>query len=212
MFNELQPLPTDPILGLMAEFKADPNPNKVDLSVGIYKNEVGDTPVLNSVKKAEAFRLEQEQSKAYLGIAGNLDYNQLITQLIFGEHQVIDSGRVMTSQTPGGTGSLRIAGEFIKRFNPSATIWVTNPTWANHNAIFGSIGLTVKEFDYFNFETMGLKFENTVETLNQIPKGDVVLLHACCHNPSGMDLNLEQWQIVADIAKQQGFTILEISG
>ena len=208
MFDQLQPVPTDPILGLMAEFKADTNPKKVDLSVGVYKDEIGDTPVLQAVKKAEAFRLENEQSKAYLGLAGNLDFNEKITNLLFGEHQIIESGRVKTAQTPGGTGSLRVAAEFIKRANPNATIWVTNPTWANHFSIFSAAGLETKEFPYFDFETMGLKFEETVEALQQVPAGDVVLFHACCHNPSGMDLNLEQWQTVADIAKRQGFTFL----
>ena len=208
MFDQLQPVPTDPILGLMAEYKADTNPNKVDLSVGVYKDEQGNTPVLQAVKQAEAFRLKNEQSKAYLGLAGNLEFNEQITSLLFGYHQIIESGRVKTAQTPGGTGSLRVAAEFIKRANPSASIWVTNPTWANHFSIFKAAGLEVKEFPYFDFETMGLKFEETVAALSQVPAGDVVLFHACCHNPSGMDLNLEQWQTVADIAKQQGFTFL----
>ena len=208
MFDQLQPVPTDPILGLMAEYKADTNPKKVDLSVGVYKDEQGNTPVLQAVKQAEAFRLKNEQSKAYLGLAGNLEFNQQITNLLFGEHQIIESGRVKTAQTPGGTGSLRVAAEFIKRANPNATIWVTNPTWANHFSIFKAAGLEVKEFPYFDFDTMGLKFDETVEALSQVPAGDVVLFHACCHNPSGMDLNIEQWQTVANIAKQQGFTFL----
>ncbi len=208
MFDQLQPVPTDPILGLMAEFKADNNPKKVDLSVGVYKDEVGNTPVLKAVKEAEAYRLKNETSKAYLGLAGNLEFNNAITNLLFGEHQVVEAGRVKTAQTPGGTGSLRVAAEFIKRANPEATIWVTNPTWANHMSIFNAAGLQVKEFPYFDFETMGLKFEETKAALSQIPAGDVVLFHACCHNPSGMDLNLEQWQTVADIAKEQGFTFL----
>lgn len=208
MFDQLQSVPTDPILGLMAEFKADQNPNKVDLSVGVYKDEVGNTPVLKSVKKAEAHRLANETSKSYLGLAGNPDFNTAITNLIFGEHQIVDSSRVKTAQTPGGTGSLRVAAELIKRANPDATIWVTNPTWANHLSIFKAAGLKVAEFPYFDFDTMGLKFDQTVETLSKVPAGDVVLFHACCHNPSGMDLNLEQWQTVADIAKQQKFTFL----
>lgn len=208
MFDQLQPVPTDPILGLMTEFKADTNPKKVDLSVGVYKDEVGNTPVLQSVKKAEAFRLANETSKSYLGLAGNVDFNAMITQLLFGDHQIIDTSRVKTAQTPGGTGSLRVAAELIKRSNPDATIWVTNPTWANHLSIFKAAGLKVEEFPYFDFDTMGLKFDQTVETLSKVPAGDVVLFHACCHNPSGMDLNIEQWQVVADIAKQQKFTFL----
>jgi len=208
MFNQLQPVPTDPILGLMTEYKADNNPKKVDLSVGVYKNEQGDTPVLAAVKQAEQFRLTNEQSKAYLGMAGDVKFNDLITDLLFGEHEVINSGRVKTAQTPGGTGSLRVAAEFIARCNPTAKVWVTNPTWANHISIFTAAGLQVEAFPYFDFDTMGLKFNETVETLSKVPAGDIVLLHACCHNPSGMDLNLEQWQVIADIAKQQGFTIL----
>lgn len=208
MFNQLQPVPTDPILGLAQEYRADPNPRKVDLTVGVYKNEQGDTPVLKAVKHAEEQRYKHESSKAYLGMAGNLEFNDLMTQLVFGEHDVVAAKRVKTAQTPGGTGSLRVAAEFLKRCNPNATVWVTDPTWANHHSIFGAAGLGVKTFPYFDFDTMGLKFDAMVETLSQVPAGDVVLLHACCHNPSGMDLNLEQWQVVADLAKEQGFTVL----
>lgn len=208
MFNQLQPVPTDPILGLVTEYKADTNPKKVDLSVGVYKNEVGNTPVLAAVKKAEEHRLNNEQTKAYLGMAGDVKFNELITNLLFGESDAVNSGRVKTAQTPGGTGALRVAAEFIARCNPSAKVWVTNPTWANHISIFNAAGLQVEEFPYFNFETMGLKFDQTIEALSKVPSGDIVLLHACCHNPSGMDLNIQQWQTVADIAKKQGFTIL----
>lgn len=208
MFDQLQPVPTDPILGLVAQYKADNNPKKIDLSVGVYKDEIGNTPVLKAVKEAESHRLANEQSKAYLGIAGNQNFNDLITKLIFGEHQIIESGRVKTAQTPGGTGALRVAAEFIKRANPSATIWATDPTWANHHAIFNAAGLETKSFPYFDFETMGLKFDEMIATLSEIPAGDVVLFHACCHNPSGLDLTIEQWQAVADVAKQQGFTFL----
>lgn len=208
MFEQLKPVPTDPILGLMSEYKADTNPKKVDLSVGVYKNETGDTPVMRAVKKAEKIRLETETTKSYLGLAGDVQYNELMTSLVFGDHATVKANRIKTAQTPGGTGSLRVAAEFIKRSNPNASIWVTNPTWANHFSIFGAAGLETKEFPYFDFDTMGLKFDEMVSTLNTVPAGDVVLLHACCHNPSGMDLTLEQWQIVADISKKQGFTFL----
>ena len=208
MFEQLKPVPTDPILGLMSEYKADTNPKKVDLSVGVYKNQTGDTPVMRAVKKAEQIRLETETTKSYLGLAGDVQYNELMTSLVFGDHATVKANRIKTAQTPGGTGSLRVAAEFIKRSNPNASIWVTNPTWANHFSIFGAAGLETKEFPYFDFDTMGLKFDEMVSTLNTVPAGDVVLLHACCHNPSGMDLTLEQWQIVADISKKQGFTFL----
>ncbi|MCQ8877285.1 aspartate/tyrosine/aromatic aminotransferase [Pseudoalteromonas shioyasakiensis] len=208
MFSELKPLPTDPILGLMAAYKQDTNPNKIDLGVGVYKDEQGNTPVLNAVKKAEAFRLENEISKSYIGLAGNLDFCQKMENLLLGEHQALLANRVRTAQAPGGTGALRVAAEFIARCNPSATIWVTNPTWANHISLFEAAGLTVKEYPYYDYENKDLLFDDMINTLKQVPKGDVVLVHACCHNPSGMDLNETQWNTVAELAKEVGFTPL----
>ena len=208
MFSVLKPLPTDPILGLMAAYKKDTNPNKIDLGVGVYKDEHGNTPVLNAVKKAEAFRLENETSKSYIGLAGNLDYCQKMEQLLLGEHQALLANRVRTAQAPGGTGALRVAAEFIKRCNTDATVWVTTPTWANHISLFEAAGLTVKEYPYYDYENKDLLFDEMINTLKQVPKGDVVLLHACCHNPSGMDLNEAQWNTVAELAKEVGFTPL----
>ncbi|WP_421419423.1 amino acid aminotransferase [Pseudoalteromonas lipolytica] len=208
MFSELKPLPTDPILGLMAAFKQDTNPNKIDLGVGVYKDEQGNTPVLKAVKKAEAFRLENETSKSYIGLAGNLDYCQKMENLLLGEHPALLANRVRTAQAPGGTGALRVAAEFIKRCNKDATVWVTTPTWANHISLFEAAGLTVKEYPYYNYENKDLLFDEMINTLKQVPKGDVVLFHACCHNPSGMDLNAEQWSTVADLAVEVGFTPL----
>ncbi|BDF94912.1 MULTISPECIES: amino acid aminotransferase [Pseudoalteromonas] len=208
MFSVLKPLPTDPILGLMAAYKQDTNPNKIDLGVGVYKDEFGNTPVLSAVKKAEAFRLENETSKSYIGLAGNLDFCQKMENLLLGEHQALLANRVRTAQAPGGTGALRVAAEFIARCNPNATIWVTNPTWANHISLFEAAGLTVKEYPYYDYENKDLLFDEMIATLKQVPKGDVVLVHACCHNPSGMDLNETQWNTVAELAKEVGFTPL----
>ncbi|OHU87491.1 MULTISPECIES: amino acid aminotransferase [Pseudoalteromonas] len=208
MFSELKPLPTDPILGLMAAYKQDTNPNKIDLGVGVYKDEQGDTPVLRAVKKAEAFRLENEKTKSYIGLAGNLDFCHKMESLLLGEHSALLANRVRTAQTPGGTGALRVAAEFIKRCNTNATVWVTTPTWANHISLFEAAGLQVKEYPYYDYENKGLLFDEMIAALKQVPKGDIVLLHACCHNPSGMDLNAEQWQVVADLAKEVGFTPL----
>lgn len=208
MFSELKPLPTDPILGLMAAYKQDTNPNKIDLGVGVYKDEQGNTPVLKAVKKAEAFRLENETTKSYIGLAGNLDFCQKMETLLLGEHSTLLANRVRTAQAPGGTGALRVAAEFIKRCNTDATVWVTTPTWANHISLFEAAGLTVKEYPYYDYENKGLLFDEMIDSLKQVPKGDVVLLHACCHNPSGMDLNEEQWKIVAELAKEVGFTPL----
>jgi aspartate aminotransferase len=208
MFSVLKPLPTDPILGLMAAYKQDTNPNKIDLGVGVYKDEQGNTPVLKAVKKAEAFRLDNEASKSYIGLAGNLDYCQKMEQLLLGEHQALLANRVRTAQAPGGTGALRVAAEFIKRCNADATVWVTNPTWANHISLFEAAGLTVKEYPYYDYENKDLLFDEMIDTLKKVPKGDVVLVHACCHNPSGMDLNETQWHTVAELAKEVGFTPL----
>ncbi|MBE0362607.1 aspartate aminotransferase [Pseudoalteromonas ulvae UL12] len=208
MFSILKPLPTDPILGLMAAYRQDTNPNKIDLGVGVYKDELGNTPVLKAVKKAEAFRLENETSKSYIGLAGDLGFCSKIEQQLLGEHRALLANRVRTAQAPGGTGALRVAAEFVVRCNPNATVWVTTPTWANHISLFEAAGLTVKEYPYYDYENKGLLFDEMIETLKQVPKGDIVLLHACCHNPSGMDLNLEQWEIVADIAADVGFTPL----
>lgn len=205
MFSKLTQLPPDPILGLSVKFKADTNPNKIDLGAGIYKDEKGNTPVLSCVKAAEKFQLENEMSKAYLGSAGSALFNEKITALMLGDHKVIRENRIRTVSTPGGTGALRTAGEFIKACTPGATIWVSNPTWANHQGVFTAAGLNVKTYPYYDYENKCIDFDAMLAALKQVSKDDAVLLHACCHNPSGMDLNKEQWQIVAELAKQIGF-------
>ena len=208
MFSRLQPVATDPILGLMAAYKEDPNPLKVDLGVGVYKDESGHTAVLDCVKKAEKLRLDLEDSKTYIGMAGDLSFNAHIEKLAFGPHKVLLEGRTTTAHTPGGTGALRVAAEFIKKANPDATIWVTNPTWANHISMFQAAGLKVKEYAYYDYATKGLQEDAMFAGLATVPAGDVVLVHACCHNPSGMDLNFAQWQKFTALAKERGFTPL----
>lgn len=205
MFSQLKQLPADPILGLSTKYKADTNPNKIDLGAGIYKDEAGNTPVLACVKTAEKFRVENETSKAYLGSAGSELFNERMSALILGDHKVISEQRIRTISTPGGTGALRIAGEFIKTCKPGATIWLSNPTWANHQGVFTAAGLNVKTYPYYDYENKCLDFAAMVEALKLIPENDAVLLHACCHNPSGMDLSTEQWQQVAKLAQQRGF-------
>ncbi|MDX2367489.1 MAG: aminotransferase class I/II-fold pyridoxal phosphate-dependent enzyme, partial [Colwellia sp.] len=205
MFSQLKQLPADPILGLSVKFKADINPNKIDLGAGIYKDELGITPVLACVKAAEQFRVDNEGSKAYISSAGSALFNTKMTELILGDHKVITENRIKTVSTPGGTGALRIAGEFIKKCTPGATIWVSNPTWANHKGVFEAAGLIVKTYPYYDYENNCLDFPAMLEAFKKIPKDDAVLLHACCHNPSGMDLSKEQWQQVADVSKQVGF-------
>ena len=205
MFSELQQRPADPILGLSVKFKADAKPDKIDLGAGIYKDEAGHTPVLQCVKAAEKYLLENETSKAYIGSAGSALFNKKITALNLGQHRVIRENRIRTISTPGGTGALRVAGEFINTCSAGATIWVSNPTWANHAGVFTAAGLTVKTYPYYDYDNKCLDFAGMVAALKQVTAGDAVLLHACCHNPSGMDLNKDQWQQLAELAKDIGF-------
>ena len=192
--------PADPILGLTDTFKADPRQDKVNLGVGIYKDEAGQTPVLQSVKKAEALLLEQEKTKNYLGIEGVQTYNRVVQELLFGEgSDLVTSGRAATAQAPGGTGALRIAAEFLLRNTPSRTVWVSNPTWANHQNIFETAGLTVKEYGYYNASAHDIDFDGMMTDLANAQAGDIILLHGCCHNPTGIDLTLTQWELVANL-------------
>lgn len=200
IFSQVLLAPADPILGLTDTFKADPRQDKVNLGVGIYKDEAGQTPVLASVKKAEAILLEQEKTKNYLGIEGVQAYNRVVQTLLFGEGSaLISSGRAATAQAPGGTGALRIAAEFLLRNTDSHTIWVSNPTWANHQNIFETAGLTVKEYGYYKVEAHDIDFDTMMTDLSHANAGDVVLLHGCCHNPTGIDLTLAQWELVAQL-------------
>ncbi|MFB2727263.1 amino acid aminotransferase [Shewanella mangrovisoli] len=209
MFNSLVAMPADPILGLLTQYREDSHPQKVDLGVGVYKDPAGNTPILNCVKKAEKFRLDTETTKVYIGPTGSPQFNTLITELAFGsDHSAIITNRIRTVSTPGGTGALRVAGDFIKRCNPNAVLWVSDPTWANHTGLFEAAGITVKTYPYYDYDTKSLKFDEMLSALAQVGPNDVVLFHACCHNPSGMDLTTEQWDKVVALTKEQGFTPL----
>lgn len=207
MFEELKPLNPDPILGLINEYKADNNPQKVDLGVGVYRNEQGRTPILEAVREAELRGIKKETTKEYLGGAGEIAYNEAMIKLLFGkDHPVVKDGRVRAVQTPGGCGALRVGAELVARCNPKATIWVSSPTWANHIPLLGEAGLEIKEYPYYDHETHEIEFDAMMETLSHVGEGDLVLLHGCCHNPSGADLNEEQWHAVAKLANLKGFT------
>lgn len=209
MFSTLKPVKTDPILGLMAAFREDRNPLKVDLGVGVYRDEQGHTGILDCVKTAERYRLENETTKTYVGMAGDEGFNQRMAGLMLGEdHTVLAARRLRTVQAPGGTGALRVAAEFIKRCNANSVIWVSTPTWANHLDLFSAAGMAVREYPYYDYQNHGLLFDDMMTSLEQAGKDDIVLLHACCHNPSGMDLSREQWGQVCDLAKAKGFTPL----
>lgn len=209
MFNSLIAMPADPILGLLTQYREDSHPQKVDLGVGVYKDPTGVTPILSCVKKAEKFRLDTETTKVYIGPTGSPQFNTLMTELAFGAgHSAIIANRIRTVSTPGGTGALRVAGDFIKRCNPNAVLWVSDPTWANHIGLFEAAGITVKTYPYYDYDSKSLKFDEMLAALSQVSPDDVVLFHACCHNPSGMDLTTEQWDKVVALTKEQGFTPL----
>lgn len=209
MFNSLIAMPADPILGLLTQYREDTHPQKVDLGVGAYKDPTGVTPILSCVKKAEKFRLDTETTKVYIGPTGSPQFNTLMTELAFGAgHSAIIANRIRTVSTPGGTGALRVAGDFIKRCNPNAVLWVSDPTWANHIGLFEAAGITVKTYPYYDYDSKSLKFDEMLAALSQVSPDDVVLFHACCHNPSGMDLTTEQWDKVVALTKEQGFTPL----
>ena len=208
MFQSLPALPADPILGLMASYRADSNPKKIDLGIGVYKNETGDTPVMTAVKKAEGMILDSQTTKSYVGPTGAAGYNAIVAELLLGKSLNDSLGkRRVTVQSPGGCGGLRLAAEFIKSANPDATVWVSNPTWANHVPLLGSAGLKIAEYPYYDYDSHSVKFDAMIECLSKIDSGDIVLLHGCCHNPCGADLNQEQWQQVRDVALKQGFTV-----
>lgn len=202
MFETITPAPPDPILGLTEAFNKDTNPNKVNLGQGVYKDADGNTPVLRSVKTAEARMLADEQTKDYLGIDGLAAYDRLVQELIFGaEHAIVQEARAVTAQTPGGTGALRVAADLMAKMKPGAGVWVSEPTWPNHPSVFKAAGLEVKTYPYFDAATNGVAFETMLAALRAIPEGDVLLLHGCCHNPTGVDLNAEQWGAVADVVR-----------
>ncbi|MDO6685876.1 MULTISPECIES: amino acid aminotransferase [unclassified Agarivorans] len=201
MFERVTAAPADPILGLTEAFKADPRPNKINLGVGIYKNEAGQTPVLATVKIAEKQLLENEATKSYLSIEGNPAYGTEVQKLLFGENsEIVTSQRGFTAQSPGGTGALHNAAEFAYNHLGVRTVWVSNPTWANHGNIFKALGLEVKAYDYYNAETKDLDFDAMLSSLEHVAEGDLVLFHGCCHNPTGIDPTTEQWQQLASLA------------
>ncbi|MEQ8955974.1 MAG: amino acid aminotransferase [Gammaproteobacteria bacterium] len=208
MFQSLKSLPADPILGLMAAYRADNNPRKIDLGIGVYKDEHGNTPVMSSVKKAEDKILATQSTKSYVGPTGAQDFNETVATMILGSslHQSL-GGRRVTIQAPGGCGGLRLAAEFIKKASPDATVWVSDPTWANHVPLLGTAGLKIEQYPYYNYNTHSVRFDEMMACLGQVSSGDVVLLHGCCHNPCGADLSREQWQALTELALNNGFTV-----
>ena len=207
MLQALQQLPPDPILGLSAACRADPNPHKVDLTIGIYMDEKGLCPVFEAVQLAQRTLMEEETTKAYLAAAGDESFNTGLQQLVLGtDSAALREGRVTSIQTPGGCGALRIGAEIVHAAAPNANVWVSDPTWPVHIPLLGSVGLEFRTYRYYDPTSHGVNFDGMVEDLKNAVAGDVVLLHGCCHNPCGADLTLAQWEVIAQLAEKQGFT------
>lgn len=207
MFENFEAAPPDPILGLTEAFRKDPNPAKINLGMGVYADDTGGTPTLTCIVEAEKILATRATSGGgYLPMTGLAEYDSHVVELLFGARSELAlSGRAPAAQTPGGTGALRVAGEFIKRMLPGAKIWMSNPTWANHEGIFAAAGLATATYPYYDMKSKGLDFGGMMAALRQVPAGDAVLLHACCHNPSGMDPDAAQWRELAELAVERGF-------
>ena len=204
-FEKIVAAPADPILGLTEEFKNDPRTDKINLGVGIYKTNDGVTPILKCVKKAEEIIFKEETTKSYLPIVGTPEYGKLVRELVFGkDSEVIASDRARTTQAPGGTGALRIGADFLKQQSVTAKIWISDPACANHFQVFGKAGLETAKYRYYDKNTRALDFEGMKEDLKNAKAGDAVLIHACCHNPSGMDPNAAQWEELAKLVADLG--------
>ncbi|MDO4431063.1 MAG: amino acid aminotransferase [Lonepinella koalarum] len=206
MFEHIKAAPADPILGLGEAFKAENRSPKINLGIGVYKDAHGNTPIMKAVKAAEGRLFELETSKNYLAIDGVAEFNLHTKELLFGkDSDIVKQVRAKTVQSLGGTGALRIAAEFVKRQTKAQNVWISNPTWPNHNAIFNAVGMTIREYRWYDAERKALDWDNLIADLSQAGEGDVVLLHGCCHNPTGIDPTPEQWKILADMSAEKGW-------
>jgi len=203
MFEKIERVPGDAILGLIEAYNQDSNPQKVDLGVGVYRDPNGNTPIMRAVKQAEARLLESETTKSYIGSHGDPRYGKAILSLVLGPGSpVLAANRASATQSPGGTGALRLAADFIRTQLPGKSVWLSNPTWPNHIGIFEGAEIPIQRYPYVDSDNR-LDFDGMLAALNQIPHGDVVLLHACCHNPSGFDLNQDQWRQVLAVVQER---------
>ena len=204
IFANLEQLPPDPILGVTAAFRADPSPDKTDLGVGVYRDDRGETPVPAAVRDAERAMLAEQRTKTYVGPAGNPEFNQRIVELALGPLAAELRERTATIQTVGGCGALRLGAELIRASRPEAVVHVSDPTWANHEPLLGTSGLSLARYPYYDPETRGVAFEAMRDHFARLPVGSVVLLHACCHNPTGADLAPDEWRSLGDVIESRG--------
>ncbi len=213
LFKDLKALPEDSILGLMAKFRADNSADKIDLGVGVFRDEAGNTPVLACVHRAEAQVLSAQTTKSYVAPAGRAEYNALVQDMVLGaQHVAIAQGRARTVQAPGGCGALRLGAELIRAAAAGTTVHVSDPTWGNHLPLLGGAGLSLARYPYYDAAAGRLRFDAMLEALDRCKPGDVVLLHACCHNPSGADLSPPQWaQVLAALQRRSLVPFLDLA-
>jgi aromatic-amino-acid transaminase len=205
LFGAVELAPRDPILGVTEAFVADTNPNKVNLGVGVYCDDNGKVPLLECVRYAERLLAEKAAPHPYLPIDGIAAYDKAVQALLLGaDSPVVLDGRAVTVQALGGTGGLRVGADFLKRFAPGAKVWISDPSWENHRALFEAAGLEVGTYAYYDAATRGLDFAGMLASLEKLPAGAVVVLHACCHNPTGVDPTPEQWQKILDVVRARG--------
>lgn len=202
LFSAVELAPRDPILGLNEAFNADTRPDKVNLGVGVYYNEEGKIPLMRAVIEAEQARVAQQAARGYLPIDGIAAYDKAVQTLLFGaDSALLAEGRVVTVQAVGGTGALKLGADFIKRLRPEAVVAISDPSWENHRALFETAGFPVRDYRYYDATSHGVNRSGLLEDLNALPSGSVVVLHACCHNPTGVDLNRDDWQQVLDVVR-----------
>ncbi len=207
LFNAVEMAPRDPILGLNEQFAADTNPNKVNLGVGVYFGEDGKMPLLQCVQKAEKLLMEKPTARNYLPIDGIAAYDNAVKALVFGaDSEPVKSGRVATIQGLGGTGGLKGGADFLRKLLPRAKVLISDPSWENHRGIFTNAGFTVETYAYYDAARRGIDFDGMLASLNAAPAGTIVLLHACCHNPTGYDLTMAQWDQVIQVVQSRNLT------
>lgn len=205
LFAAIEMAPRDPILGITEAFNADKNPNKTNLGVGVYYDDNGKVPLLACVSKAEAQLMEKASPRTYLPIDGLAAYDKAVQELVFGaDSAVVQEKRAITAQAIGGTGALKLGADFLQRFSPDSQVWISDPSWENHRALFESAGFTVNNYPYYDASTRGVNFAGMLNALKTMPTGSIVLLHACCHNPTGADLTDAQWTEVIQVVTQRG--------
>lgn len=205
LFSAVELAPRDPILGLNEAFNADPRPDRVNLGVGVYYNEQGKIPLMRAVIEAEQARVAQHAARGYLPIDGIAAYDKAVQTLLFGaDSPLLAEGRVVTVQAVGGTGALKLGADFIKRLRPEAMVAISDPSWENHRALFETAGFPVRDYRYYDATSHGVNRSGMLEDLNALPSGSVVVLHACCHNPTGVDLTLDDWKQVLEVVRAKG--------